>query len=95
MTWKRVMAFKILSNSLRHNKLKTADINLNIKTTSIQIILVQIYNHNNIMLTISRTKNLKIGSSKLNLNRKALDNLKKINKMENMKKLGIVLVKEN
>ena len=47
------------------------------------------------MLTISRTKNLKIGSSKLNLNRKALDNLKKINKMENMKKLGIELVKEN
>ena len=48
-----------------------------------------------IIISLFRTKNLKIESPNLNLNKKTQDNLRKINKMENLKKLDIVLVKEN
>ena len=59
MTQKRVMGFKILSNSLNPNRIKTTNYRINNKPKMIQMMQVLIKIHNNIVTIINlyKTKN--------------------------------------
>ena len=97
MTQKRVMGFKILSNSLNPNRIKTTNSRRNNKPKMIRMMQVLIKTHNNIVTIINlyKTKNLKIESSNQNIIKRIQDNLRKINMIENPEKQGTVLVKVN